>query len=60
MTQEEFKEMMDKLTAAEIERLGVDSEEFKQRDQEIMSMIADARKYQEGKKGANGETSTWG
>lgn len=46
MTQEEFKNMMDELTAAEIERLGVGSEEFQQRHREIMSMIEDVENYQ--------------
>lgn len=46
MTMEEFKTMMDELNAAEIERLGVGSEEFQQRHQEIMDMIEDVDKYQ--------------
>lgn len=46
MTMEEFKAMMDGLNAAEIERLGVGSEEFQQRHQEIMDMIQDVEDYQ--------------
>ncbi len=46
MTMEEFKTMMDELNAAEIERLGVGSEEFQQRHREIMDMIGDVDKYQ--------------
>lgn len=46
MSQEEFKNMMDKLTATEIERLGVGSEEFQEGHQEIMDMIQDVEDYQ--------------
>lgn len=46
MTHEEFKTMMDELNAAEIERLGVGSEEFMQRHQGIMYMVEDVEKYQ--------------
>lgn len=46
MSQEEFKTMMDELNDAEIERLGVGSQEFQQRHQEIMSMIQDVEDYQ--------------
>lgn len=46
MSQEEFKTMMDELNTAEIERLGVGSQEFQQRHQEIMSMIQDVEDYQ--------------
>lgn len=46
MTKEEFKTMLDKLNAAEIERLGVGFEEFQQRHREIMSMIEDVEDYQ--------------
>lgn len=46
MTMEEFKTMMDELTAAEIEHLGVGSKEFQQRHQEIMDMIRDVEDYQ--------------
>ena len=46
MTLEEFKAMMDELNAAEIERLGVGSDEFQERHQEIMDMIEDVDKYQ--------------
>lgn len=46
MTMEEFKAMMDGLNAAEIGRLGVGSEEFQQRHQEIMDMIQDVEDYQ--------------
>lgn len=46
MTLEEFKAMMDELNVAEIERLGVGSDEFQERHQEIMDMIEDVDKYQ--------------
>lgn len=46
MTMEEFKTMMDRLNAAEIERLGVGSREFQERHQEIMDMIRDVEDYQ--------------
>lgn len=46
MIMEEFRTMMDELTAAEIERLGVGSEEFQERHQEIMDMIRDVEDYQ--------------
>lgn len=37
MTQREFQEMMDGLTDEEIERLGIGSEKFRSRHQEIMN-----------------------
>lgn len=46
MAQEEFKAMMDELTAEEIKRLGIGSEEFQERHQEIMDLIEDVEKYQ--------------
>lgn len=46
MAQEEFKAMMDELTAEEIKRLGVGSEEFQERHREIMDLIEDAERYQ--------------
>ena len=46
MSQEEFKSMMDELVAQEEERLGVGSEDFMRRHQEIMELIGEAEKYQ--------------
>lgn len=47
MSQEEFKSMMDDLVAQEEKRLGVGSEDFQRRHQEIMELIGEAERYQE-------------
>ena len=46
MSQEEFKAMMDDLGAQEEERLGVGSEDFLRRHQEIMDLIGETERYQ--------------
>lgn len=47
MSQEEFKAMMEDLVAQEEERLGVGSEDFLRRHQEIMELIGVAERAQE-------------
>lgn len=47
MSQEEFKAMVEDLVAQEEERLGVGSEDFMRRHQEIMELIGAAERYQE-------------
>lgn len=46
MSQEEFKTMMEDLVAEEEKRLGVGSEDFLRRHQEIMDLIGAAERYQ--------------
>ena len=47
MSQEEFKSMMEDLVAQEEKRLGVGSEDFLRRHQEIMDLIGAAERAQE-------------
>ena len=47
MSQEEFKVMMEDLVAQEEKRLGVGSEDFLRRHQEIMDLIGAAERAQE-------------
>lgn len=47
MSQEEFKAMMEDLVAQEEKRLGVGSEDFLRRHQEIMDLIGEAERAQE-------------
>lgn len=47
MSQEEFKAMVEDLVAQEEERLGVGSEDFLRRHQEIMELIGAAERAQE-------------
>lgn len=47
MSQEEFKAMLDALVAKEEQQLGVGSEDFLRRHQEIMKLIGEAEKAQE-------------
>ncbi len=44
--QEEFKTMMDDFVAQEEKRLGVGSEDFLKRNQEIMELIGETERYQ--------------
>lgn len=44
--QEEFKTMMDDFVAQEEKRLGVGSEDFLKRNQEIMELIDETERYQ--------------
>ena len=46
MSQEEFKTMMEDLVAQEEKRLGVGSEDFLRRHEEIMELIGEAERYQ--------------
>ena len=43
--QEEFKTMMDDFVAQEEKRLGVGSEDFLKRNQEIMELIGETERY---------------
>lgn len=47
MSREEFKSIMDELVAQEEKRLGVGSEDFLRRHQEIMDLIGAAERAQE-------------
>ena len=47
MSQEEFKAMVEDLVAQEEKRLGVGSEDFLRRHQEIMDLIGEAERAQE-------------
>ena len=47
MSQEEFKAMMEDLVAQEEKRMGVGSEDFLRRHQEIMDLIGTAERAQE-------------
>ena len=46
MSQEEFKAMVEDLVAQEEKRLGVGSEDFLKRNQEIMELIDETERYQ--------------
>ena len=48
--QEEFKTMMDDFVAQEEKRLGVGSEDFLKRNQEIMELIDETERYQKERK----------